>query len=55
MAKITLFRQIRKRDGTVVSFDRGKIERAIQRAAYEVLRDEARSIKIGSSVTDVVI
>jgi len=55
MAKMTLLRQIRKRDGTVVPFDRGKIERAIQRAAYEVLRDEARSIKIGSSVTDVVI
>ncbi len=55
MAKLKVPRQIKKRDGSVVSFDRGKIERAIQRAAYEVLRNEARSIEIGSSVTDVVI
>jgi ribonucleoside-diphosphate reductase alpha chain len=55
MAKITLLRQIRKRDGAVVPFDRGKIERAIQRAAYEVIGDEPRSIRIGSSATDVVI
>jgi ribonucleoside-diphosphate reductase alpha chain len=55
MAKMTLPRQIKKRDGSVVSFDRRKIERAIQRAAYEVLRNEAGSIKIGASVTDVVI
>ena len=52
MVKIT---RIKKRDESVVPFDRGKIERAIQRAADEVLRDEPRSIKIGSSVTDVVI
>jgi ribonucleoside-diphosphate reductase alpha chain len=55
MAKIILPRQIKKRDGSVVLFDRGKIEGAIQRAAYALLRDEARSIKIGSSVTDMVI
>jgi len=52
MVKIT---RIKKRDGSVVPFDRRKIERAIQRAADEVLRDKARSIKIGSSVTNVVI
>jgi anaerobic ribonucleoside-triphosphate reductase len=52
MVKIT---RIKKRDGAVVPFDRRKIERAIQRAADEVLRDKARSIKISSSVTDVVI
>ena len=52
MVKIT---RIKKRDGSVVPFDRRKIERAIQRAADEVLRDRARSIKIGSSVTNVVI
>jgi ribonucleoside-diphosphate reductase alpha chain len=55
MAEITLLQRIKKRDGSVVPFDRGKIERAVQNAAYEVLRDEARSIKIGSSVTGVVI
>ncbi len=55
MAEKTLPRRIKKRDGSIVPFDRGKIERAIQRAAQEVLRDEPRSLKIGSSVTDVVI
>ncbi len=55
MGKRTLLRQIKKRDGSVVSFDRQKIERAIERAAYEVLQDEPRSIKVGSSVTDRVI
>jgi len=55
MAKLTLPRQIKKRDESVVPFDREKIERAIQKAADEVLRDESRSIKIGSSATDVVI
>ena len=48
-------RQIQKRDGTMVPFDRRKIERAIQRAAYEVLQDEQRSNRIASSVTDIVI
>ncbi len=55
MAKMTLPRRIRKRDGAIVPFDRKKIERAIERAADEVLQDEAKSVKIGSSVTDVVI
>ena len=55
MPKITLPRRIKKRDGSVVPFDRKKVERAIERAAEEVLRNEARSIKIGSSVTDVVV
>jgi ribonucleoside-diphosphate reductase alpha chain len=53
--KIALLRRIKKRDGSVVPFDRGKIERAIQRAAFEVVQEEPRSIKIGSSVTDLVI
>jgi len=55
MAKAGVLRRIKKRDGSIVPFDRGKIERAIERAADEVLRDEARSIKIASSVTNVVI
>jgi ribonucleoside-diphosphate reductase alpha chain len=55
MAKMILPRRIKKRDGAIVPFDRRKIERAIQRAADEVLRDEVRSIQIGSSVTNVVI
>ena len=55
MAKITLPRQIKKRDGSVVPFDRQKIERAIERAAYEVLQDELKSARISSAVTDAVI
>jgi len=55
MAETTLLRQIEKRDGSIVPFDRQKIERAVQRAAYAVLQDEARSIQISSCVTDVVI
>ncbi len=55
MPKIIPPRRIKKRDGSIVPFDRRKIERAIQRAADEVLRDERRSIKIGSSFTNVVI
>jgi len=55
MAKTTPLRQIEKRDGSVVPFDRQKIERAIQKAAYAVLQDGARSIKIGTSVAGVVV
>ncbi len=55
MAKTKLPRRIRKRDGSVVPFDRKKIERAVERAAYEVLQDESKSKKIASAATDVVI
>jgi len=47
--------KIRKRDGSVVPFDRKKIERAIQRAANEILQDEPRSIRIASTVTERII
>jgi ribonucleoside-diphosphate reductase alpha chain len=55
MVKTRLPRRIRKRDGSVVPFDRHKIERAVERAAYEVLQDELKSRKIASAATDVVI
>jgi len=55
MAKRTLPRQIKKRDGSIVPFYRQKIERAIERAAYEVLQDESKSARISSAVTDAVI
>jgi hypothetical protein len=54
MAKKTWLRQIKKRDGPIVPFDRRKIERAIERATFEVLQDEPRSVRIGSAVTDEV-
>jgi ribonucleoside-diphosphate reductase alpha chain len=44
-----------KRDGSIVPFDRRKIERAIQRAAEEVLHNHEKSVRIGSVVTDAVI
>jgi ribonucleoside-diphosphate reductase alpha chain len=55
MAKKTWLRQIKKRDGSIVPFDRRKIERAIERAAFEVLQDEPRSKRIGSAATDGVV
>lgn len=55
MPKWVLPRSIMKRDGSIVPFDRRKIERAIQRAAEEVLRDEEKSVRIGSVVTDEVV
>jgi ribonucleoside-diphosphate reductase alpha chain len=48
-------RQVKKRDGTWVPFDPGKIESAIQRAAFEVLRNEEGSKKIASSMADAVM
>ncbi len=38
--------QVRKRDGSLVVFDELKIIRAIQRAAFEVLMDEKKSMEI---------
>ncbi len=55
MARMRLPRRIRKRDGSVVPFDRKKIERAVERAAYEVLQEDLKSKKIASAATDVVI
>jgi anaerobic ribonucleoside-triphosphate reductase len=52
MAKEIWLRKIKKRDESVVPFDRRKIEKAIERAAFEVLQDETRSVRIGSAVTE---
>ena len=38
--------KVRKRDGTLVDFDEQKIVRAVQRATFEVLLDEAKSEEI---------
>jgi ribonucleoside-diphosphate reductase alpha chain len=46
---------VRKRDGTIVDFDDSKIERAIQRAAAEVLQDRRRAEEIAKRVTRVVL
>ena len=46
---------VRKRDGTIVDFDASKIERAVQRAAAEVLQDRRRAEDIAARVTRVVV
>lgn len=47
--------QVRKRDGALVDFDASKIERAIQRAAVEVLQEPRRAEDIARRVTQKVI
>src|SRR4030042_1824373 len=55
MNKPTVLKKVQKRDGSIVSFDGGKIRYAIVRAALEVLRDQARADAIASKVARVVI
>lgn len=46
--------RVKKRDGTMARFNKGKIERAIEKAGFEVLDDRTRSRKISTSATDLV-
>jgi len=46
---------VRKRDGTVVAFDPTKIQRAVQRAAVEVLQDSRRAGGIAGRVARIVV
>ena len=46
--------QVRKRDGALVDFDASKIERAIQRAAVEVLPEPRRAEGLARRVTQMV-
>src|SRR5512147_2658789 len=55
MPKLTLPRKIRKRDGSVVPFEKEKIRYAIERAAFEVLQDRLRSITVSDVVTQTVL
>ncbi len=54
MTRSTLPRKVKKRNGSLVRFDKSKIERAVERAAFEVLGDRIRSRKISRSVTALV-
>jgi ribonucleoside-diphosphate reductase alpha chain len=47
--------KVRKRDGAIVDFDASKIERAIQRAAFEALQDRRRADGIARRMTQIVI
>ncbi len=55
MKKIILPRKVRKRDGSVVPFDRGKIENAVFRAALEVLQVKSRAEFVSRTVTEIVL
>ncbi len=45
---------VRKRDGSVVPFEKEKIRFAVERAAYEVLQDGLKAIAVSEDVTDRV-
>jgi ribonucleoside-diphosphate reductase alpha chain len=49
------FQRVQKRDGTIVPFDRQKIEQAIFRAALEVLQDAEEAASIAQRVTAMVL
>ncbi|MCU0532207.1 MAG: adenosylcobalamin-dependent ribonucleoside-diphosphate reductase [Syntrophales bacterium] len=55
MPKLVLPRKIKKRDGSVVPFEKEKIRYAVERAAFEVLQDRLRSIAVSETVTDAVL
>jgi ribonucleoside-diphosphate reductase alpha chain len=55
MAETTFPSKVKKRDGSVVPFDRGKIRYAIERAAFEVLQDSHESVRVSGDVTDAVL
>ena len=48
-------KHVKKRDGSIVGFDRRKISHAIERAAFEVLQDKDKANDIATDVTDLVI
>ncbi|MDH4257302.1 MAG: ATP cone domain-containing protein, partial [Candidatus Aminicenantes bacterium] len=48
-------KKIRKRDNSLVAFDRGKIERAIFRAALEALGDEKKARYTAEVSTEKVL
>jgi ribonucleoside-diphosphate reductase alpha chain len=53
--KVTLPKKIRKRDNSLVAFDKGKIERAIFRAALEALGDEKKALYTAEVSTEKVL
>ena len=55
MAGINLPKQVRKRDGSLVKFNKAKIQYAIERAAFEVLQDRTESVSISNRVAETVI
>jgi len=55
MTAETTPKEVTKRDGSTVAFDKGKIAGAVARAAAEVLQDEERGARVAARVTAVVL
>lgn len=55
MEKIRLPKKVRKRDGSVVDFDKGRIEQAVEKAALEVFPDKAKASTVSKRVTERAI
>ncbi len=47
--------KVKKRDQSIVPFDPAKIERAVEKAALEVLQDEDRSAHLSRRISQIVI
>ncbi|RKY42597.1 MAG: adenosylcobalamin-dependent ribonucleoside-diphosphate reductase [Candidatus Makaraimicrobium thalassicum] len=54
MGKSILPKKVKKRDGTIVRFNKRKIERAIEKAAFEVLQDKAVACDVSQAVASLV-
>ena len=55
MAKSNVPKKVRKRDGSIVPFERNKISNAIYRAALEVLGQKQKAHDVAKRLVDVVI
>lgn len=55
MSNLSLLKKVKKRDATVVSFDKAKIYYALHKAALEVLQDKTKAGRIAARVTEIVI
>ena len=55
MSRVHVPGGVRKRDGRVVPFDATRIRDAVERAAFEVLRDAKRAGQIAAETTRGVV
>jgi len=55
MAETNLPRQVKKRDDSLVKFNKEKIRYAIERAAFEILQDRLKALEISAKVTETVV
>jgi len=55
MAKVSFPKKVRKRDGSIVKFERNKIERAIEKAACQILPEKAKASIVAKRITDSVV